>query len=59
MRFEVVGAVAGDNRYTVVQTGGRDNQIRLREGVSGLTTFLDQQPPFEHDVFCDRQEAGL
>jgi hypothetical protein len=29
----------------------RDDKIGLREGMARLSAFLDQQPPFEHDVF--------
>ena len=36
-----------------------DNEIGLREGMSRLAAFLDQQPPFEHYVFGDRQDALL
>jgi hypothetical protein len=36
-----------------------DNQIGLREGMPSLAAFLDQKPPFEHDLFCDGKDALL
>ena len=43
----------------MAERGRRDDQIRLREGMPRLSAFLDQQPPFEHDVFGDGQAALL
>ena len=43
----------------MAQRRRRDDQIGLREGVPRLAAFLDQQPPFEHDVFADGQDALL
>ena len=43
----------------MAQRRRRDDQIGLREGVPRLAAFFDQQPPFEHDVFCDGQDALL
>ena len=36
-----------------------DHEVRLRKCVSGLTAFLNQWPPFEHDVFADLQDATV
>ncbi len=30
-----------------------DNQVWLGESMASFSAFLDQQPPFEHDVFGD------
>ena len=42
-----------------MQGRGSEHQIRLREGVSALSSFFDQQPPLQHDVFGDIQNAIL
>jgi hypothetical protein len=36
-----------------------NDEIGLREGVAGLAAVFDQEPPFEHDVFADREHALL
>ncbi len=43
----------------MTQRRRRDNQIGLREGMPRLAAFLDQQPPFEDNVFGDGQDALL
>ncbi len=37
----------------------RDDEIGLREGIARLAAILDQQSPFEHDIFGDREYALL
>src|SRR5262245_1784761 len=40
-------------------SGRGDDEIGLREGVSALASFLNQEPPLEHDVFGDSERALL
>ena len=37
----------------------RNDEIGLREGIVRLAAILDQQSPFEHDVFGYREHALL
>jgi hypothetical protein len=53
----VIARVAGQDGQPVAERRCGDNQIRLRERMSRRAAFLDQQPPFEHDVFGDGQDA--
>src|ERR1017187_1366492 len=39
--------------------GCRDDEVRLREGVSNLAAFFDQQPPPEHYVFGNRKNPAI
>jgi hypothetical protein len=43
----------------VVLRGGRDDKVRLREGMSCLAARLDQEAPLEHDVLGYCQYALL
>jgi hypothetical protein len=56
--FEI-SRVAGHHGKTIMKRRRGDDQIRLGLGMRGFPTILDQQPPFEHDVFADRQDAFL
>jgi hypothetical protein len=42
-----------------VKAGCRNDEIGLREGVSGFAAFFQQNPPPEHDVFGNRQNSLL
>src|SRR5208283_1508237 len=55
----VIARIAGQDRQPVAECRRRDDQIGLRECMPRLAAFLDQQPPFEHDVFGDGQDALL
>src|SRR5208337_3415637 len=55
----VVARIAGQDGQRRAERRRGDDQIRLRERMLGLAAFLDQQPPFEHDVFGDGQDAPL
>src|SRR5580704_7569593 len=53
MRFVIVPAVAGDDCKTVVNGRRGNDEVRLRESVSCSPAFLNQNAPFQHDVFGD------
>src|ERR1700722_5063749 len=36
-----------------------DDQVRLRECMTDLAPLLDQEPPFQHDILCNRQHPLL
>ena len=36
-----------------------NDEIRLREGIARLAAVLDEEPPLEHDVFGNREDALL
>jgi hypothetical protein len=55
----VIARVAGQDGQPVAERRRCDDQIGLREGMPRLAAFLDQQPPFEYDVFGDGQDALL
>src|SRR5690242_5736299 len=54
-----ISRVAGDYGEAIVKCGRGDDQIRLGVGMPGFPAILDQQPPLEHDVFADWQDAFL
>ena len=54
-----MGGVTRDNGQAVVQAGRGDDEVGLREGVPSLTAILDQQSPFEHDVFRNLKNTLL
>jgi hypothetical protein len=58
-RFVVLAAVTRDHCQIMLDGGGRNDEVWLREGVSGFPAFFDQQSPFEHDVFGDRKNPVL
>ena len=41
----------------MMERGGRDNEIGLREGVPSFATFFDQQAPLEHHIFTNREHS--
>ena len=43
-----VSGVARHDGQAMLQAGGRDEQMRLREGMAGLAPVLHQQTPLEH-----------
>src|SRR6185312_5041541 len=49
--------VARNHRESMMQGGGGNDQVRLRERVSAFAALLDKQSPFEHDVFADRENT--
>ncbi len=55
----VILGVAGHDGEVVVKAGRRDDEIGLGIGMPGLASVLHQQPPFQHDVFADRQDATV
>lgn len=55
----MVADIAGHDRQSVMKRGRRDDEIGLREGMSSLAAFLDEQPPFEHDILGNREHALL
>ncbi len=58
-RLPEIANVAGHQRKPMVQSRRGDNQIGLRESMSGLASFFDKQPPLEHHVLADRQHATV
>ena len=52
-------AVACDKREAMLDGGGSNDQIGLREGVPDLAAFLNQQAPFQHDILGDRKNATV
>ena len=55
----LVGDIAGHDCDTVMVSGCRDNQIRLRKRMADFAALLNEQPPFEHDVFGNLEYAML
>src|SRR5438128_2038159 len=53
----VVGGVARHDCQTVVKTRCGNDQVGLREGMTGLAAFLDEKTPLEHDVFGYRKHS--
>ena len=43
----------------MLQGGGRDDQVGLREGMPHLATLLDEKSPLEHDVLGHLENALL
>jgi hypothetical protein len=41
----------------MLERGRRDDKIRLREGMLGFASILDQQSPLEHHVFGEVSSA--
>jgi len=56
-RFVEIAAVSRHYRQAIVNRSGSDNQVRLGVRVSRFAAFGDQNPPPEHDIFCDWQNA--
>ena len=38
---------------------GRDDQVRLRKGMTSLAALLEEKPPLEHDVLGNWQDPLL
>lgn len=56
----LIGAgIACHDDQTMLRRRRGDDQIGLRKCASGLASFLDQTPPFEHHVLGDRQHAPI
>ena len=55
VRLVELAVVARDNCHAMMGRSGRNDKIWLGECVTGLSTFLDKNPPLEHDLFRDWQ----
>ncbi len=53
------GRIARDDDQAMVLRRGRDNQVRLRKGMTDLAALLEEKSPFEHDVLGYLQDALL
>ena len=52
-------AITGDDGQTVLDGGGRYDEVGLRKDMADFAAFFDQQAPPEHDVFGNRKNAAL
>jgi len=43
----------------VMNGGGGDHEVRLRERVTRFPAFLNQQPPLEQNLFRDLENAAI
>ncbi len=55
----IVCRVARNDCQAVMQAGRGDDEIGLGKGMACFSTILNQQPPFEHDIFADRQNPAF
>jgi hypothetical protein len=53
----IIGRISRRDRQPVLKRGRRDDEIGLGKSVPCFATIFNQEPPLEHDVFRNRQNA--